>query len=431
MARTKVRRARRNLWRKDRAGHKGAAHIGWGYRSDRKRGPRPVMRYLSAAGLSGAALRKYRKGRKTSAKTLLRKRVHRKRRSGRPRESFKTRPFLVNRNGGRRRAGSYARFVGAFARKTGMSGPGLMRAAGRAWRGGKSRRNADPFPMLNRGRRSRARRNQIPGLVYFNRKGRKGRKRSRRNGPVLPYLAFENRGRRHRSRRNGAILPYAAFNSRKGAMEAATDAFETVIDVDFWKDTVLPMSAGFIAGQFAGGLVYGLVQKIGGDKVTGSGILPALARVGSKALGSAAVSALSFLVLKDRDIAGKVLAGGLVATFAAIITEIFGADTYSKITGMSGFDDMAADLTDELKARIAHSVRSEIARTEGGVPSVSAFVSTQDLAPAPSLGPGPRVQGVDAFVNTQDLRTAPQGQAQPMVADLSAFSDSMADMMLV
>lgn len=426
MARTKVRRARRNVWRKDRAGHKGAAHIGWGYRSDRKRGPRPVMRYLSAAGLSGAALRKYRKGRKTSAKTLLRKRVHRKRRSGRPRESFKTRPFLVNRNSGRRRAGSYAKFVGAFARKTGLSGPGLMRAAGRAWR-----RNGDPFPMVNRGRRHKARRNQIPGLVYFNRKGRKGRKRSRRNGPILPYLAFENRGRgRKRSRRNGAILPYAAFNASHGPMEAATDAFETIIDVDFWKDTVLPMGAGFVAGQFAGGLVYGLVQKVAGDKVTGSGFIPALARIGSKALGSGLVSAVAFLVSKDRDIAGKVLAGGMVATLAAIIQEVFGMDTYSKITGMSGFDDMAADLTDELKSRIAQSVRSEIARAEGGG-SVSAFVSTQDLAPAPSLGPGPRVQGVDAFVNTQDLRTAPQGQGQPMVADLSSFSDSMADMMLV
>jgi hypothetical protein len=429
MARAKARRARRNLWRRDRAGHKGAAHIGWGYRSDRKRGPRPVMRYLSAAGLSGAALRKYRKGRKTSAKTLLRKRTHRKRRSGRPRESFKTRPFLVN-SGRRRKAGSYARFVGAFARRTGMSGPALMKAAGRAWRGG-ARKNADPFPMTNRGRRHRARRNQIPGLVYFNR-GKKRRKgRSRRNSAILPYLAFENRGRRgRRYRRNGSILPYAAFN-KHGAMDAATDAFETVIDVDFWKDTVLPMSAGFIGGQFVGGLVYGLIQKVAGDKVTGSGIVPALARIGSKALGSAAVSALAFVVAKDRDVAGKVLAGGLVATFAAIITEIFGSDTYSKITGMSGFDDMAADLTDELKARIAHSVRSEIQRTEGGVPSVSAFVSTQDLAPAPSLGPGPRVQGVDAFVNTQDLRTAPQAQAQPMVADLSSFSDSMADMMLV
>lgn len=426
MARSRQ-RARRNLWRRDRAGHKGAAHIGWGYRSDRKRGPRPVMRYLSAAGLSGAALRKYRKGRKTSAKTLLRKRVVRKRRSGRPREAFRTRPFLVNRNGGRRRAGSYAKFVGAFARRSGLQGPSLMRAAARAWR---SRRNGDPFPMTNRGRK-RARRNQIPGLVYFNSRGRKGRgrKRSRRNGAILPYLAFENRGRRRRSRRNGPLLPYAAFNGR-GAMDAATDAFETIIDVDFWKDTVLPMGAGFVAGQFAGGLVYGLVQKIAGDKVTGSGFVPALARVGSKALGSAGVAALAFIATKDRDVAGKVLAGGLVATLAAIIQEVFGMETYSKITGMSGFDDMAADLTDELKARIANSVRSEIARAEGGTPSVSAFVSTQDLAPAPSLGPGPRVQGVDAFVNTQDLQTAPQ-ESQPMVADLSAFSDSMADMMLV
>lgn len=429
MARTKVRRARRNLWRRDRAGHKSAAHIGWGYRSDRKRGPRPVMRYLSAAGLSGAALRKYRKGRKTSAKTLLRKRVIRKRRTGRPSQAFKTSPFLVNRGRGRR-AGSYAKFVGAFARKTGMSGPSLMRSAARAWRGGGARRNADPFPMLNRG----ARRNQIPGLVYFNRKGKKrrGRGRSRRNGPVLPYLAFENRGRSRRRKygRNG-VLPYAAFNqgASNNPMEAVGEALETVIDVDFWKDTVLPMGAGFVGGQFVGGLVYGLIQKIGGANVTGSGALPAIARIGSKALGGAAVSALAFMVSKDRDVAGKVLAGGLVATLVQIITELFGKDTYSKITGMEGFDDMAADLTDELKARIAQSVRGEIARAEGGAPAVSAFVSTQDLAPAPHLGPGPRVGEMGSFVTTQELQTAPQ--EQPMVADLSAFSDGTADMMLV
>ncbi|MGH8898198.1 MAG: hypothetical protein ACRDZ4_14555 [Egibacteraceae bacterium] len=416
MARARTRgRARRNLWKRDRKGHKSASYIGWAYRSDRKKGPRPVMRYLSAAGLSGSALRKYRQGRSTKASTLLRKRTARKRKSGRPRESFHTRPFLVNRGG--RRVGTYARFVQRFARKTGMRGPSLMRAAGKAWRGG-ARRNAE-----------------VPGQVTFNR-GRK--RRSRRNGPVLPYMAWENRrgrGRKRGSRRNGPVLPYASFNPRRrikasgDVVGALGETFGTLIKPDFWMETVAPMGLGFIGGQFVGGILYGLIQKVGGATVTGSGAVPALARVGSRALGSAAVAGLTLIVTKDGDAAAKVLAGGLVAVLASAIQELFGMDLYSKITGMQGIDDMAADLTEELKARIAESVRSEVARG-GEQTGTAAFVTTQDIAPAPHLGPGPRVGEMGSFVTTQDLSTAPQAAA-PMVADLSAFSDSMMDMMLV
>jgi hypothetical protein len=182
-------------------------------------------------------------------------------------------------------------------------------------------------------------------------------------------------------------------------------------------------------------MVYSLTQKVVG---TQTGIMGSFQRIGSRALGAVAVAAAaSFLPIKSKkgSLAGKVLAGGLVATLVSIVQEVFGMDTYSKITGMSDFGDMAADLTEELKSKIADSVRNEIARAEaGGDRGVSAFVSTQNLRTAPDLGSGPRVGDFGSFVNTQALQTAPQfqdHQGPPVVADLSAFSDSFADMMLV
>jgi hypothetical protein len=207
------------------------------------------------------------------------------------------------------------------------------------------------------------------------------------------------------------------------------EGFQAMVEPQFWTQTIFPLGAGFIAGQFVGGLVYGLAEKVvGADKISGTGFVPSLARVGSRAAGSALVSGLAYIVTKDRDIAGKVLAGGLVAVLASVIQEVFGLETYSKITGMSGIGDMAADLTSELKARIAESVRGEIARAEQGGP-MSAFVSTQDLAPAPRLGQGPQM---GAFVTAEELRTAPQpGSNAPAVADLKDFSDEFSDMMLI
>ena len=423
--------ARRNAWpeggrgktkaARRRKAHSGAGHIGWSYRSDRKKGPAAVIRYLAAAGLSPAALRKYRGARKTKASTLLSKRTHRKRKSGRPRESYKTKPFLVNRNAGRRRVGRYARFVKSFASRSGLSGPSLMRAAGRAWRGGGARRNAVLPVSYNRprrrGRRSRSRRNAVLPVSYN--RPRRRRSRSRRNSPILP-ISY-NSGRRYRN------------NDPVATIQAS---LKKTMDVNFWTDTVLPLSAGFIGGQFLGGIAYSFISKITGPS---TGIMGAVQRIGSRALGAVAAAGVSVLIpfkKKGRggDIAAKVLAGGLVAVFAAVLQEILGAETYAKATGMADFDNLANDLTEELKGRIADSVRGEIARQEGGVNGVSAFVTAQDLQASQYLGPGPQMGRLNSFATAEEIAEAPRlsgiGDA-PCVADLGTFSDSMADAMLV
>jgi hypothetical protein len=413
-------KTRRNSWRGARKAHRTASHIGWAYRRDRKHGPKSVARYLAAAGITRGGLQKYRKTRKTPAKYLAKKRRHKAR-------SF--RGVLANRGSrrGRRRVGRYASFVRSFAaRHRGLSGPRLMKAAGAAWRGG-ARRNISitgPISTMNPRRKSR--------------KGR--RRRGSRSNPVLPYAAFNRpRRRKHRSNsgrrryRRNPVLPYAAFNPAGGALASIKAGLKETISVDYWTSTVLPIGAGFLFSQFAGGMVYSLTQKIVG---TQTGIAGSFQRIGSRALGAVAVSAAAMFLpsQKKGSMAAKVLAGGLVATLVSIVQEVFGMDTYSKITGMSDFGDMAADLTEELKAKIADSVRNEIARAEATAPGgVSAFVSTQNLRTAPDLGPGPRIGEMGAFVDTQTLATAPVAQQSgpPVVADLSAFSDSFADMMLV
>jgi hypothetical protein len=331
------------------------------------------------------------------------------------------------RRSGGRKVGAYARHVRAFAaRHRGLRGPALMRAAARAWRGHGTRRNISitgPISTMNNPKRRRS-----------------GRRRGSRSNPVLPYAAFNRPKRRkshgrRRSHRSNPVLPYAAFNPVNGAIASIKVGLKETISVDYWTNTVLPIGAGFLFSQFAGGMIYSLTQKVVG---TQTGIAGSIQRIGSRALGAVAVSAAAMLLpigKKKGSMAAKVLAGGLVATLVSIVQEVFGMDTYSKITGMSDFGDMAADLTEELKAKIADSVRNEIAKAEaGGDRGVSAFVSTQNLQTAPDLGPGPRVGDFGSFVNTQALQTAPQfsdRQGPPVVADLSAFSDSFADMMLV
>lgn len=442
-------RTRRNAWPRARRAHGDAAHIGWAYRRDRKK-KGTVMEYLRAAHLPPRTLRKYRKARKTSSKVLLRKRTRRRRASGRPRRKFVTRPFLVNAKNW------YSRYVKSFARKhPGIGGRSLMKAAARAYRGGRGvRRNQiDPGTVYfnaGRKRRRRPQRGRRLGVTRRRRYARPQRRRhSHRRNPVLPYFAFENRRHRRRGHRRNPVLPYAAFNPRARAYAAdpvATlkSAVETGFSVPFWKDTVLPLGIGFVGGQFAGGMVYGLVEKFGGETVMGAGFFPTVARLGSRILGSAVVAGISAMVTKKADFATKVLAGGLVAVLAGILQELLGSATYAKITGMEGFGSMADDLTEELKARIAESVRGEVSAAEGGYsPGTSAFVSTQNLQTAPHLGPGPRVGEMGSFVTTQELATAPRFQEYPegtpgvapseppVVADLNAFSDSFADMMLI
>jgi hypothetical protein len=232
-------------------------------------------------------------------------------------------------------------------------------------------------------------------------------------------MAFEN-----------PVLPYAAYNNPVAGVVAAA---ESALKPKVWTETVLPIGAGVLGTIAGGGVVYGLSAKLLGAQ---TGILGSVQRVGSSLVASSLLSAVSLIATKRKDIAGKVMAGGLLTVGLQLILEIFGIDVWSEVLGMQQtMSGLAMDLTDELKQRIASSVRGEIQAAEGAPVGASAFVSTQELQAAPALGPGPAVQGMDAFQTTQDLATAPNFEASPadaaVVADLDTYSHAGMDQMLV
>lgn len=419
-----MRRTKRNPrgWAAQPRRHGIASHLGWAFRRKRRKGPAPPGRYLSAAGISRSRLRKYAGRRKTKASTLFKKR---RRRGARKVYGMRVNP-----------RGSYRAFVSRFIKsrhpRTPAQSRSAMRAAAKAWRSG----NRNPVRRRRRVRASapvRRRRRRSYALANPRRRRRR-RSRARRN-PVLPYAAFNRPRRRRRGRaRRNAILPYAAFNrrsARNNPLDAVIEAGRTAIEPATWTHTVLPVGAGMFGTLLGGGVVYGLTQKVVGAQ---TGVLGSIQRIGCSAIASTILSGVSLMVTKDSDIAGNVLAGGLVAVGAQIIMELFGFDIWSEVLGMTRtMEGLAMDLTDELKQRIANSVRGSIQAAEGAPIGTSAFVSTQELMAAPSLGPGPNVAGMGDFATTQGLSTAPQFAASeaPVVADLDVFSHSGMDQMLV
>lgn len=394
MARAK---ARKNAWRGQKKAHKIASLIGHAYRPGRKTGPKSPARYLQSRGVSKRDLRKYTKKRKSAGqgRRVMGVRVNQEI------------PGSVYFNRGRKKARKNRR---GYSRGRKVSSRMRRDRSGRfVGKKGSKRRNPRYNPRGPSGR--------------FVGKKRGGS----RHNPVLPYMAWEN-----------PVLPYAAFNpaATAGPLDAIMEAGETALSLEFWKDYVLPFGAGFIGAQFAGGFVQAFSEKVFGRQ---EGAVGSMQRVGSRLLGSVAVTSVSLLVTKDVDLSTRVLAGGLLSALVQIIEEMFGKETYDKMVGMGEtIGGLSADLTEELKDRIASSVRSAV--HEGGSspysPGQSAFVSTQNLQTAPDLGPGPRISGTGDFVQTQGLRTAPieggpSASEVPVVSDLDAFSNESADMMLV
>lgn len=487
-----ARKSGRRGWPKDMYGHAVAAKIGWGYRkyasdlrSLYRHAARPTKRgKQKGLTITERSLRAYRKARSLSERRLeSRRRWYTETKRKSPRRTYsmaatKTKRrwgSLYNRKRGRG-ASTYQRFVSKFIRSRRVSGPGgarsAMKAAAKAWRHGGKRRVAAngllPYMAYDNksvyrtrsgkyGKRGHRKLSRISGGGWHaNKKGRKSRKSRRnvglyrtasgrfarrggsklrrykgggwRSNPVLPMAVQMNRrgrkGRRRYGYRNNAVLPYMAYNN---PIAALTGTVEKLTDVELWTKTILPIAGGFVGTKI---VAYQAVKMIAGTdfgtKIKFDGLLRHGATLGTSVLLSAGVG----IITKDTDMAAKVLAGGLVAFLGGLLDDILGAD-YTALTGMKGFDGLADDLTDELKARISEGIRQQAGNDGGGV---SAFVTQQDLNVAPRLGD---------FVTQQGLTQATErlgGPVQPgtgrpeggsPLADLSTFQDAMADGSLI
>lgn len=424
-------------WWKEGGAHATATKIGWGYRKHgTKASFKPMLRYLATATRRGkhkgtfvvpASLRRYRKGRSPVPKlearrewyTAKKRKTHRKTYGGVMSMARKHFGTLLNRKG-RRGASAYQRFVSKFIRSRRVSGPGgarsAMKAAARAWRGGgksKSRRNHGGG--WNEGWNN----NPVLPIAYSNKRRKHGKRRGARRNPVLP-MAWSNRrrGRRSGGYRSNAVLPYMAYSN---PMVAVKGTIAKLTNKDLWLKTILPLTAGYVGAKLVS---FQLVKLIAPAGTKFEGVVKHGARAGA----SVVLSIATGFITKNADIAAKVLAGGLVATLAGILEDVIGTDYKAMLGDAGGMGDLAADLTEELKARISEGIKQS-----AGDNGVSAFVTQQDLKSGTErLGDFVTSQGLSpaGTVTPDQNRPGRAGGGSPL-ADLATFQDAMMDGALI
>jgi hypothetical protein len=431
-------RSRRPGWKSEGRAHAVAAKIGWTYRKY-ARDFRKFGAYAARATRRGKnkgltitarSLKLYRKSRRTPLSRLEGRREWFKHKTT-PKKTYASASSKAKRRFGMLyNASSYQKFIGKSMK--GARGRAEVRrrfrAAVKAWKrhkGGKSRksRRHDSNPVLP--------------VSYANRKRRKSRKS--RSNPLFRTRSgkFGKRGHRklrriggggwhankkRRSYRNSPILPYTAYSN---PMTAVMGTFKEMADVSMWTRTILPLTAGYL-GTHAAALMAVKMIAPAGTKFEG------IVKHGARAASAAILSAGVGLITKDSDMAAKVLAGGLVAVLGGVLADLIGPD-FSKATGLGEMNDLADDLTEDLKSRIAAGVRKQFANADDDDGSVSAFVTAEDLSRAPRLGD---------FVTSEALKKATVGSDMPgragggppreqALADLGTFQDALADGSLI
>jgi len=293
------------------------------------------------------------------------------------------------------------------------------------------RRAANPY-VYNAPRRRRRRRRRNPVLPYFAyNRPRRRRRRRRRNPPPTTKLYRSRRGRYTKRRtgrrarpvrtkgwgwKNNPVLPYFAYN--QGPVAAVLGRAQSVVDVEFVTGTALPLVGGFVGTKMAGALIYGPIQKMVGV----TGVFDDVLRFGTNLLGASGLAYVVGMVTKDRRMADNVFLGGIVSIFHDLLSKLLAGTDIGRAIGMG------QDLSEELKHRIAESVRHEVER---GVGDMGAFVSAQALEQAnPYLGPGMRVQGMGDFATQQAIAAGPHS-AGAMAADVETVVDMEADLAMI
>ena len=452
-------------WRGESKSHAVAAKIGWTYRkyaADFRRFGAYAARGTTRGkhkGLSitGRSLAKYRKTRRTPLSRLEGRREWFKHKATPKRTYAGASTKAKRRFGMLYNASSYQKFVARYTK--GARGPAdarrRFRAAAKAWkrhkRGGRRSHDNPVLPVSYNGRKKRRKSYRRNSGLYRSSSGRFAKRGGRKLHKIKGGGWHTNKRRKHRSHRNplfrsssgrfakrgghklrryrgggwrsnSPILPYTAYSN---PVAAITGTFKEMMDVSMWTRTILPLTAGFL-GTHAVALMGVKMLAPAGTSFTG------IVKHGSRAASAALLSAAVGIVTKNSDMAAKVLAGGLVAVLGGVIADLIGPD-FTKATGLGEMNDLADDLTEDLKAKIAAGVRKQFANSDDDG-SVAAFVTAEDLSRAPRLGD---------FVTSEALKKATVGTDMPgragggppregeALADLGTFQDALADGSLI
>ncbi len=387
--RSKVSRRRRsykrNMWRGHRRDHSIAAKLGWAYQAGRRRRDRRNAYDYIVGKIGKRRLSKYR---------------------ARQQRAYRRKHPRAARRGGRwmpsRRRSSFSRMIQFPMKAFGRSYRLVANRKRRKTR--KSRRRVMSGRRLSRGKggrfvsrrrkSSRRRRSYKKNFYPFNDNGKRRRRKSsrrrrsyKRNWFVYNDNAKRRRRRTRRSRRyaNNGRRSYM----RNNAVADVLDTVKSVFDVKFLKDTALPVVGGFFASRaisgFAGAGLLGASY---------TGWVAHLGNLVSAGLAGAAVG----MVLKNPQLAGNVVLGGVVNAVTNIVRDLAGTYGGSLVAaspvlktalGLSGLGD---NLRSQVEAEVMRELgvgdfltAQQLSRSE----RVGDFLTSQQLSQSERIGQYP------------------------------------------
>ncbi len=402
------RRYRRNAWFRQSRDHAVAAKLGWAYQTRRrKKGGAPRRYILGRIGRRG--LLRYRAKHK----------VARRRKSSRRMVTFRVpmfgRRYKLVANKRRRRSSRRRRYMDNARRTRRRRRP--ARGAGGKFvsrrKGGRRRYRKNWFvyndnaPRRRRRRRSssrrrRSRRYAQNWFVYNDNPKRRRRSRRRRYA--------NNSRRRHSSRRYMNNDP----------ISDVLDTVKSVFDVDFLTGTALPVVGGFFASRLVSGTL--------GSAALGAnytGIVRHIGNLVSSGLTAAAVG----MLIKDPQVAGNVLLGGVVNAIAGVLRDLVGnvgfvtgSPALSQAFGLSGMDGMGDDIRSAVEREVMKELgvsdflsAEQLSRAE----RVGDFLSAEQLSRAERVGQYPSEVAGPAYLAQYPEETS--GGAMSDFADVASF----------
>lgn len=406
------RRYRRNAWFRQSRDHAVAAKLGWAYQTRRrKKGGRPRRYIVSRIGRRG--LLHFRSRHKVS-----RRRKHRRSMVTFRVPMFGRRYKLVANKRRRSRRRKYM----DNARRT------VRRRRRRSVARGAGGR------FVSKGRRTRRRRSYKKNWFVYNdnaprrrRRRRSGaRRRSRRSYRRNWFVLNDNPKRRRRSRRR-RYASNARRSRRSGGRrymrnDAIADTFDTiksVFDVDFITGTALPVVGGFFASRVVSGFVGAAIL---GDQYVG------VVRSVGNLVASGLTAALVGFFVKDPQLAGNVLLGGVVNALAGIVRDIAvqipqvtstpALSSAFGLSGMGAHDDVRRAVEREVMRELGVSdflSAEQLSRAE----RIGDFLSAEQLSRAERIGQYPAETSGPAYLAQYPEETS--GAAMADFADVAAF----------
>lgn len=398
------RRMRRNAWRRQKADHATAAYLGWGYQPRRRKRKRGTPRAYIRRSVGVRRLASFRKRHPVSKRRKSKRRMI----TFRPKAFGRRYSLAANRN----------RYSSNPRRRR-------RRATPARGRGGRfvSRRRGTRKGMRRRTARKAYRRNWF----FYDNAPKRRRRRSRQN-------AFNDNPRRRRRRRPSRRRAYRRNAGRPYMSNPAADILQTiksVFDVDFLTKTALPVVGGFFASRAVSAT---LGPAILGDSYTG--FIKTAGNFVSAGLAGAAVG----IILKDEELAGNVILGGVVNALANLLREVLGGVDFiasspvlSEAIGLSGMGMVHPQIAAEVEAQVKRELgisdyltAEQLSRAER-IGGVGDYLTAEQLSrserigqyPMETAGPsyGPSTEG--PLVGQYPAETS--GEAMADFADVAAF----------